>query len=117
MIRSHWVYRLCLLAVAIVAVYAPANARVSVTVNQPNINPLPIAVTALQGQDGTDPQVGQTIADVVRISNHVAMGRVFIRAAFLWEGECGGVTRSDYSRRVGGARKPTKWCVARTSFP
>ena len=30
-----------------------------------HINPLPIAITALQAQDGADPQVGQSISDVV----------------------------------------------------
>lgn len=66
MTHSRWAYRLCLLAAALVAICAPsANARVSVTVNSGTINPLPIAITSLQGQDGTDPQVGDTIAQVV----------------------------------------------------
>jgi TolB protein len=51
---------------AVAALGAPAAmAKVVVNVTQGTINPLPIAITALQGQDGADPQVGEAIADVV----------------------------------------------------
>ena len=63
---SNRFYRLCLAVAALVALGAPiAGAHVNVSVNAGTINPLPIAITALQGQDGADPQVGETIADVV----------------------------------------------------
>jgi TolB protein len=58
--------RLSLALVALAALGAPiARAHVNVSVNQPNINPLPIAVTDLQAEAGADPQVGASIADVV----------------------------------------------------
>jgi TolB protein len=57
------------LAVAIAAICwlasSVASAKLLVVVDQGNINPLPIAITALQSQDGADPQVGQSISDVV----------------------------------------------------
>jgi TolB protein len=42
-----------------------AEARVTVNVSSGTINPLPIAITALQSQEGADPQIGAMIADVV----------------------------------------------------
>jgi TolB protein len=44
---------------------AQAEAKVTVSVTSGQINPLPIAITALQAQDGADAQVGAAIADVV----------------------------------------------------
>lgn len=43
----------------------PAGARISVDITKGTVSPLPIAVTALQAQAGADPQVGNTISDVV----------------------------------------------------
>ncbi|HTJ63523.1 MAG TPA: Tol-Pal system beta propeller repeat protein TolB [Alphaproteobacteria bacterium] len=66
MTLSIWAYRLCAVVLAVAAFGVPeASAKIVVDVGKGQINPLPIAVTALQAQDGTDQQVGQTIAGVV----------------------------------------------------
>jgi TolB protein len=58
--------RLCLAVIAVVMLGAPfAYAHVNVSVNSGTINPLPIAITALQAQDGADSQVGASISDVI----------------------------------------------------
>lgn len=66
LLRAHWFDRLRAVILACAVLGAPAaTAKVVVNVTQGTINPLPIAITALQGQGGTDPQVGASIADVV----------------------------------------------------
>ncbi len=66
MTKSIWAYRICAVILAFAALGAPFSmAKPLIVIDQGNINPLPIAITPLQGQDGTDPQVGQSIADVV----------------------------------------------------
>jgi TolB protein len=63
---SNRFYSLCVAVIAIFVAAAPvARAHVSVSVNQGNINPLPIAITELQAQGGADPMVGASISDVV----------------------------------------------------
>jgi TolB protein len=59
--RLAAVIALCVLSL----LAADARARVSVVVSGGTINPLPIAVTPLQAQDGADPRIGAMIADVV----------------------------------------------------
>ncbi len=66
MTQPHRLYRLCMAILGVAMLTAPAAmAKVVVNVTQGTINPLPIAITALQGQGGADPSVGESIADVV----------------------------------------------------
>jgi TolB protein len=59
------VFGCVLVALAFALGAGSAGAKVSVTVNQGTINPLPIAITPLQSQDSAQAEVGATIADVV----------------------------------------------------
>ena len=66
MIPSIWSRRLSGIIALSVVLFTSVCAQARITVNVTGqINPLPIAITALQGQDGADPQVGESIADVV----------------------------------------------------
>jgi TolB protein len=63
---SNRFYCLCLAVIALFAAGVPiARAHVTVSVNQGNINPLPVAITELQAQAGADPSVGASISDVI----------------------------------------------------
>jgi TolB protein len=66
MIPSIWSRRLSGIVAMSIVLFTGACAQARITVNVTGqINPLPIAVTALQAQAGADPQVGESIADVV----------------------------------------------------
>jgi TolB protein len=54
---------------------SPVHAKVTVNINSGTISPLPIAITSLQGQDGSSAQVGRTIAGV--ITNDLGNSGVF----------------------------------------
>ncbi len=59
--RIDWVFAFAIALLGAVQ----AQARVTVNVTTATINPLPIAITALQPQQGVDPQIGTQIAEVV----------------------------------------------------